>query len=268
MTAEEKKDLVQFLDLASDYLRGGYRQFREAFTGDGGPERASPELPAPPDSPPPIPDSPERIAAEIAVCTGCSLAAARTLAVPGEGVPSPLVLVVGEGPGANEDAGGRPFVGEAGQYLDRMLAAVALSRERNCFIANTVKCRPPGNRDPLPEETASCLPYLIRQIECLNPLLILCAGKVAANRLLGFDGTESIGRLRGRFYPYGGIEGHPESRRDRIIPLLCTYHPSAVLRDQSLRAPVWADLKLLRAKLSELDEAYAAESAAGAAGGA
>jgi DNA polymerase len=262
MTAEEKKDLAQFFDLASDYLRDGYRRFREAFAGD--PENAAP-VPPPdfPESAPPAssPDSPERIAAEIAVCTGCSLAAARTRAVPGEGVRPPLVLVVGEGPGADEDASGRPFVGAAGQYLDRMLASVGLSRERNCFIANTVKCRPPGNRDPLPEETASCLPYLIRQIECLRPPVILCAGKVAANRLLGFDGTESIGRLRGRFHPYGGIEGYPESRRDRIIPLLCTYHPSAVLRDQSLRAPVWEDLKLLRAKLSELDETYAAGAA-------
>lgn len=279
MTVEEKKDLAQFLDLVSDYLRDGYKRSREPYTFAGLPEGDPPPSPFPgvllssppgpsPDSPEDIPsDSSSGIAAEIAACTGCSLAASRTRTVPGEGVPSPLVLVVGEAPGAEEDATGRPFVGTAGQYLDRMLATVALSRERNCFIANTVKCRPPGNRDPLPEESAACLPYLFRQIGCLKPLVILCVGKVAANRLLGFDGTESIGRLRGRFHPYKGLEGYPESRRDRTIPLLCTYHPSAVLRDQQgLRAPVWEDLKLLRAKLSELDGAYAAESAAGAAG--
>ncbi|MDR3138356.1 MAG: uracil-DNA glycosylase [Treponema sp.] len=270
MTAEEKRDLASFLDLAADYLRDGYRRPREPynFAENSAPEGAASAAPAPlPDLPgPDSPDTPEGIAAEIRACAGCSLAAARTRTVPGEGVSSPLVLVVGEGPGADEDAAGRPFVGRAGQYLDRMLASVALSRERNCFIANTVKCRPPENRDPLPEEGAACLPYLLRQIKCLKPLVILCAGKVAANRLLGFDGTEGIGRLRGRFHPYEGLEGYPESRRDRAIPLLCTYHPSAVLRDQGLRLPVWEDLKLLKAKLSELDEAYAAESAAGPAG--
>jgi DNA polymerase len=126
-----------------------------------------------------------------------------------------------------------------------MLGSVKLSRSRNCFIANTVKCRPPHNRDPLPEETAACAPFLDRQIALLKPLVILCAGRVAAQTLL--KSSEGIGRLRGRFTGYRGI------------PLLPTSPPRARLRDEGLKRPAWEDLKLLREKLADLDEAYAAE---------
>jgi DNA polymerase len=150
-------------------------------------------------------------------------------------VLNPRVLVVGEGPGAEEDATGRPFVGKAGQYLDRWLKAIDLDRKVNCFIANIVKCRPPGNRDPLPEESAACLPYLREQIAILQPKAILAVGRIAAQVLTGR--AAGIGELRSRQYTFGDI------------PLVVTYHPSAVLRDRSLRAPVWEDLKRLNALL-------------------
>jgi DNA polymerase len=166
-------------------------------------------------------------------------------------------MVVGEGPGADEDASGRPFVGRAGQLLDKMLAAIGLSRERNCFIANVVKCRPPGNRDPKPEEVAACRPFLHRQIAALSPGFLLAAGRVAAHNLLGSE--EALGRLRGRFLPFTQDGGAA------AIPLLVTYHPSALLRDESLKRPAFDDLKLLMSRLLAHDEGYRTEAAALAA---
>ncbi|MDR2029339.1 MAG: uracil-DNA glycosylase [Treponema sp.] len=262
MTAEEKTSLALFLDTAEDSLRDGYRKPRNAcaFTGDPppaplplgmGPSReaeGSGESDSKESS-----DSLESLAAEVRVCTACPLHRARLKAVPGEGAARPLVMVIGEGPGADEDASGRPFVGRAGQLLDKMLASIGLFRERNCFIANVVKCRPPGNRDPQPEEIAGCAPFLARQIRLLQPRLILSAGKVATQALL--HTAEGIGRLRGRFAEYRLPQSGPSEAA--AIPLLPTYHPSALLRDESLKRPAWEDLKTLRAKLSELDEQYA-----------
>ena len=172
---------------------------------------------------------------EVSGCRLCRLCEGRTTAVPGEGVPTPEVMVIGEGPGAAEDRSGRPFVGPAGQYLDRWLAAIELDRRRNCFIANVVKCRPPGNRDPHPDEVAACMPYLARQIDLLRPRALLAVGRVAANHLLGVART---------------LAEHRSGRHEhRGLPLFVTYHPSAVLRDSSLRAPVWEDLQKLRAHL-------------------
>jgi DNA polymerase len=253
MTRDEKTALARLLDLADDFIRDGYRgPDREyAFSDDG-------ELPSP--APGAVPeaamaamaatDSLEAIAAEIGRCAACPLLGNRKNAVPGEGVPRPLVLVIGEAPGADEDATGRPFVGKAGQLLDRMLASVGLHRDKNCFIANTIKCRPPNNRDPMPEETAACSRFLARQIRLLNPRIILCVGRIAAQTMLGTHA--SMGSLRGSFAPY-------EAGEDLTIPLLATYHPSAILRDDSYRRPAWEDLKLLRRRLAELDSGYAAE---------
>ncbi|MDR2049956.1 MAG: uracil-DNA glycosylase, partial [Treponema sp.] len=201
-------------------------------------------------------DSLEKVAADVSRCTRCGLCSTRTNTVPGEGVPRPLVMVIGEGPGADEDATGRPFVGRAGQLLDRMLDSkgkIGLFRNKNCYIANVVKCRPPGNRNPLPDETAACMSFLRRQITLLKPLVILAAGNTAVKALL--DTTEGITRLRGSFTSF--------TLGNRDIPLLPTFHPSALLRDESLKAPVWDDMKTLRAKLCELDAAYA-EGMAGA----
>lgn len=174
---------------------------------------------------------------QVQACRACQLAAGRQHVVFGQGVTNPTVLVVGEGPGAEEDNQGLPFVGASGKLLDKMLASIGLSRETNCYIANVVKCRPPNNREPTPEERARCLPYLQRQIQLLAPEAILCAGRTAIQALLGT--TEGINRLRGKTYDYEGI------------PVIATYHPSALLRDESLKRPAWEDLKRLRALFQE-----------------
>ena len=248
MTRENKIALLRLLDLADDVLRDGYRGPDRDYALFDDDERGPPPVPAADSSA--TADSLEAVAAEAGRCAACPLHEGRKNAVPGEGVTKPLVLVIGEGPGAEEDASGRPFVGKAGQLLDRMLASVGLSREKNCFIANTVKCRPPNNREPLPEETAACSRFLARQIRLLRPRIILCAGRVAAQTMLRTHA--SMGSLRGSFVPY-------EAAEDLAIPLIATYHPSAILRDDSYRRPAWEDLKLLRQRLTELDSAYAAE---------
>jgi DNA polymerase len=253
MTAEQKTALAAFLDTAADYLGGGYTRRREdyAFTGDS----EAPQAEAGPSSPEKDTAglSAGAVAARAAACNACGLSRTRLNAVPGEGPENPLVMVIGEGPGADEDASGRPFVGRAGQLLDKMLASIGLYRDKNCYIANVVKCRPPENRDPGPEEIAACSPFLEAQIEALKPRAILCAGRVAAHFILKSE--EAIGKLRGSFGEYalhGENAGGP-------IPVLPTYHPSAVLRDDSLRRPAFADLKLLMVKLLSLDAAYRAE---------
>ena len=184
----------------------------------------------------------DSIAQKIRACSRCPLCKTRKNVVPGEGVSSPLVLVVGEGPGADEDEQGRPFVGRAGQLLDKMLAAINLSRQKNCFIANIVKCRPPMNRDPAPEESAACRSFLDAQIHVLKPKMVLAMGRVALQNLL--DTSIGINRMRGQFVDFNGI------------PFMATYHPSALLRDESLKRPAWEDLKAFKAKLLEICPDY------------
>ncbi|MGE4584780.1 MAG: uracil-DNA glycosylase [Sphaerochaeta sp.] len=162
-------------------------------------------------------------------CTKCRLQEGRTNTVFGEGVaPAPL-MVIGEGPGAEEDASGRAFVGKAGKYLDSWLSAIGMSRETNVYIANIVKCRPPQNRDPQIDEVQACIPYLKRQIQLVKPQILLLVGSVAARSLLQVD--EGVGKLRGRFLRYEGL------------PVMVTYHPAGVLRNMDLKRPVWEDLK-------------------------
>jgi DNA polymerase len=237
MTAVEKQKVAGFLDLAGDYLSSGYRSEKKDynFEDDAAPETV--ERPAVDGA-----ETIEKIAAEIRVCNRCPLGGTRKKAAPGEGVAQPLVMVIGEAPGAEEDAQGRPFVGRAGQLLDKMLASINLSRNSNCFIANVVKCRPPGNRDPYPEETAACAGFLKRQIILLNPKFILIAGKVAARTLL--QTTESVSKLHGKFTEYT-VDNVP-------FPLLITYHPAALLRDENYKRPAWEDLKLLRSRIDSL----------------
>lgn len=175
---------------------------------------------------------------KITRCTKCQLARTRNNVVPGEGVENPDVLVIGEGPGYDEDMSGRPFVGKAGVLLDKMLAAIELDRNKNCYIANIVKCRPPNNRDPEPEEQSTCFAFLQAQIHILKPKMILCMGRIAGHKML--DTQESLNKLRGQIFDYNGI------------PLMVTYHPSALLRDQSLKAPAWQDLKTFKKKLDEI----------------
>jgi DNA polymerase len=249
MNTEDKIKTARFLDLVADALGTGYRsQAREYNFKDETPEmtdtNTEPETNVEPGTENKA-DTLEKIAAEIKACRACPLCEKRTNAAPGEGVEHPVVLVVGEGPGAEEDKTGRPFVGRAGQLLDKMLESICLSRKTNCFIANVVKCRPPENRDPFPGETAMCAGFLERQIRLLGPKFILCAGRIAAQTMLRT--TESAGKLRGKFKNY--------SLGDTEIPLLVTYHPSALLRNEELKRPAWEDLKLLRAEISGTTEA-------------
>lgn len=164
----------------------------------------------------------------VADCTACVLHAGRNMTVFGVGDESADWLFVGEGPGADEDAQGEPFVGQAGKLLNNMLAAIALKRGANVYIANIVKCRPPGNRNPQAEEAQACSAYLQRQIELIRPKLIIALGKVAAVNLMGRDA--SIASLRGQVHAYRGI------------PLIVTYHPAYLLRTLNDKAKAWEDL--------------------------
>lgn len=175
----------------------------------------------------------ETLRAEVAACTKCSLCETRTQTVFGIGNHRARLFLVGEAPGAEEDRRGEPFVGRAGQLLNSMLRAVDLTRD-DVFIANVLKCRPPGNRDPKPEEAASCLPYLERQIALIEPALMLAIGRVSAQTLLGTDAA--VARLRGRVHHFG----------ERHIPLVVTYHPAYLLRAPAEKRKAWDDLKLAR----------------------
>ncbi|HEU4617699.1 MAG TPA: uracil-DNA glycosylase [Gammaproteobacteria bacterium] len=182
----------------------------------------------------------EALQHEVASCTKCALHATRTRTVFGVGDPAASLLVVGEAPGAEEDRRGEPFVGRAGQLLDTMLRAIDLRRGQRVFVANMLKCRPPRNRDPSPEEVACCLPYLMRQIALIRPRLILAVGRIAAQNLLATDA--SLGRLRGRVHRFGALS----------TPLLVTYHPAYLLRTPAEKRKAWEDLKLARRVFDEL----------------
>lgn len=164
-------------------------------------------------------------------CARCKLCATRTQTVFGVGPESASLMVIGEGPGADEDAQGEPFVGRAGKLLDEMLAAIGRSRRENVFIANVVKCRPPGNRDPESDEVEACRPYLDQQIRLIKPRLIVGLGRIAAQRLLATD--QPLSRLRGPMHRYGSDN----------IPLFITYHPAYLLRSPREKAKSWEDLK-------------------------
>lgn len=172
---------------------------------------------------------------QVAGCTRCDeLARTRTQTVFGVGSPTARLCFLGEAPGADEDAQGEPFVGRAGQLLTRIIEACGLKREE-VYILNVLKCRPPGNRTPLPHEAQNCRGYLDGQLEIIQPEFICCLGSVAAQTLLATD--TSIGRLRGKFHEYQGIQ------------VLCTYHPAYLLRNPAAKKDVWEDMKLLLAKM-------------------
>ena len=271
MTSEEKKSIFKLIQTASDAINGWSDPFFErdfSFEDDkevevsasmnsadaeGAVPSAAASLPLAAESPAPAresaaPSSTEQtlsqIAQKIAACSRCPLSRGRTNVVVGEGVSNPEVVVVGEGPGYEEDVKGRPFVGPAGQLLDKMLSAVKLDRSKNCFIANIVKCRPPQNRTPYQEEAEACESFLSAQILALKPKMILCVGSTACKNLL--KTADGVNKLRGSFYDWKGI------------PVAVTYHPSALLRDEALKRPAWEDLKLMRSRLCQLSESYRA----------
>ena len=252
MSDEQYRSFLNILDDAADLLRDGFRRERisydqigfKALRGEGGDvdpsdavtvhgsynhESASTAGPAE--------SQLAAIAAEVSSCERCELCRGRTNAVPGAGVATPKVVVIGEGPGAEEDRSGQPFVGTAGRYLDKWLTSIGLSRDANCYITNIVKCRPPNNRDPKPEESAECIHYLERQVDRLKPAVILTVGRIAVQNLLSLQ--RGIGSLRGSTYQYRGI------------PVIPTYHPSGVLRNPEYRSDVWDDLKRLKKLLED-----------------
>lgn len=182
----------------------------------------------------------DELRAAVASCTACGLCKQRKQAVFGVGAESGPWLFIGEGPGAEEDEQGEPFVGQAGKLLDAMMAALGIKRGREAYIANVVKCRPPGNRTPTPEEAAACAPFLDRQIELISPKVIVALGKSAATRLLQTEA--SLGSLRGRVHRY------------RDTPLVVTYHPAYLLRTLPDKAKAWEDLLLARRTLRAIEQ--------------
>jgi DNA polymerase len=239
---------------------GARQQYLEAlgielWVTRGAPESA-PAAPAPPPAaaptavvaaaaPPEALGRWEALRAEVLKCTKCPLHLTRTQGVLGVGPTRADWLVIGEAPGAEEDRRGEPFVGPAGQLLDAMLRAIGLDRKTNVYIANVLKSRPPNNRDPKPEEVAACLPYLQRQIELLQPKIMLAVGRIAAQNLLGTDAP--LGRLRGQVHRFG----------DR--PLVVTYHPAYLLRTPADKRKAWEDLKFARNVYQQLTQGGATD---------
>ena len=176
--------------------------------------------------------------AAVSGCVKCGLHKTRTQTVFGVGDENADWMLIGEAPGAEEDRLGDPFVGQAGKLLDNMLAAIGLSRRKNVYIANVLKCRPPGNRNPTPEEVAQCSPHLLQQIELIKPKLILAMGRFAAQTLL--ETGASIASLRGRLHRYAGV------------PLIVTYHPAYLLRTLEDKAKAWEDLVFAKKTMASL----------------
>jgi uracil-DNA glycosylase len=191
--------------------------------------------------PQPLPEVPADLLAlrsEVSGCTRCGLHTTRTRTVFGAGHPEAEWMVIGEAPGADEDRQGEPFVGRAGQLLDAMLRALDLPREA-VFIANVLKCRPPGNRDPKPDEAQQCLPYLHRQVALVQPRILLAVGRIAAQNLLGTDAP--LARLRGHVHSFGPFS----------TPLVVTYHPAYLLRTPADKRKAWEDLRFARSVLQQ-----------------
>lgn len=185
-----------------------------------------------------LPDSYDELREVALACTRCGLAKGRTQVVFSDGPSDARLMVVGEAPGANEDATGVPFVGAAGKYLDLLLATVGLSRKESVYIANVLKCRPPANRNPTPDEIESCSPFLKKQIDVVGPKALLAVGSFAGQLLTGREKV-ALGKLRGEVHRYHGV------------PLVVTYHPAALLRNANWTRLFWDDLQLLRSVMDD-----------------
>jgi uracil-DNA glycosylase family 4 len=238
MSSALRREYLAALGLETWVVRGKSPQPRETASPDA---LAPREGPAPRDNDAPRDSSAAREAgvdwpelrARVAACTRCALCNTRTQTVFGVGNQTAEWLVVGEAPGAEEDRQGEPFVGRAGQLLNSMLRAIGLAREQ-VYIANVLKCRPPGNRDPSPSEAAECLPYLEQQIALLKPKIMLAVGRIASQNLLHTDVT--LGRLRQQVHRFGLSQ----------VPLVVTYHPAYLLRTPTDKRKAWEDLKFAR----------------------
>lgn len=208
------------------------------------PQATSPASPPSPAAPAAASLEWDALQQQVAACTRCDLHRSRTQTVFGVGSRTAEWLVIGEAPGAEEDARGEPFVGRAGKLLDNMLAAINLDRTKNVYIANILKCRPPNNRDPQSGEVAQCEPYLQQQIALLRPRLILAVGRIAAQNLLKTD--TPLARLRGRVHRYGEAQ----------TPLIVTYHPAYLLRTPGDKRKAWEDLQLAQRIFRELQAGH------------
>jgi uracil-DNA glycosylase len=227
-----KRAVEQHIEMENFFSGGQYIRSKETAAkptrNNGSSETAQKEL--------------EEIANEVKQCRKCEIGSTRTNAVPGEGNAGARIFFIGEAPGADEDAQGRPFVGRAGQLLDKIITAMGLKRE-DVYIGNILKCRPPENRTPKAEEIINCLPFLQRQIEIIKPDIIVALGAYAAQTLL--ETTKAIGQLRGHFFDYYPGLGKPP------IKLLATFHPAYLLRNYTVesRQKVWEDMKKVLAAL-------------------
>jgi DNA polymerase len=215
---------------------------RDARRGPSAAPHPLPAAPARADAPLSDTAAWEGLRAEVRGCTRCTLHRTRTQGVLGVGPLRTDWLVIGEAPGAEEDRRGEPFVGAAGQLLDAMLKAIGLDRRSNVYIANVLKSRPPGNRDPKPEEVAACMPYLLRQVALLQPKIILAVGRIAAQNLLGTEAP--LSRLRGQVHRFGEFN----------TPLVVTYHPAYLLRTPADKRKAWEDLKFARSVYQRLTQ--------------
>lgn len=244
----QQQELHGDLILPSDHLDGKEKPVQHQKMPQVPSERDLFGTPAPPvqqsAKKSPYPNEPwsgaaslEQLNSEICTCLKCSLGHTRTKFVFGVGNPDADLVLVGEAPGADEDKQGEPFVGRAGQLLNKILEAIHFKRE-DVYICNILKCRPPNNREPQAEEVAECEPYLWKQLELLRPKIILCLGRVAAQVLLKTN--ESLTSMRGRVHDYRGI------------PLLVTYHPAALLRNPNWKRPTWEDVQKVRTMYDEL----------------
>ena len=240
-------EYVRLVVDAIDYIKTGVRSTTTEPSGSTA--RTGPKGPTPPKD-----KILTGLVKEVLQCTRCGLHRGRLNAVPGEGSIDADILFIGEGPGKMEDIKGMPFVGKAGQLLTKMLAAIDLTREE-VYITNVVKCRPPENRTPLPEEIEQCLPFLQKQIAFIDPLVICCLGGPAAGTVLGSGA--GITKLRGTIHRYMPPEdsGSNSAGSSHGVPVVATYHPAAVLRfPEKYKRSVWNDLKLLRDFYRDISE--------------
>jgi uracil-DNA glycosylase family 4 len=230
--SDPRKELLNLLDETADLLyqlkKGGASSIELAAEQVAELTRPPPPRPASRAAPAGVSEALLEIAGRVASCRKCPLCETRTRTVPGQGHPHPEIMFVGEGPGADEDQQGLAFVGRAGQLLTRIIEAMDLTRDE-VWIGNIVKCRPPNNRTPMPEEMEACLPYLREQIALLKPKLIVCLGATAVKGLL--HTTQGITKLRGTWMSFDGID---------VMP---TYHPAYLLRNPAGKPPVWEDMK-------------------------
>ena len=241
-----QRDLLDLMDTQVWTSRSGQPESlpeQDARPGDDGPT-PEPERRGAANTPPPVADAPpelEALRSKVAACTACALHSGRRQTVFGVGNPKADWMFVGEGPGEEEDRRGEPFVGRAGKLLDAMLRAMELDRT-TVYIANIVKCRPPGNRNPGLEEAAACIPYLKRQIELIEPRLIVALGAVAAQRLLETD--RPVGAMRGKLHYAAHL----------APPVLVTYHPAYLLRSPGQKRRAWEDLQLAMREMDALQQ--------------